>query len=57
MLGGLLIYRVVKVIEKGLLLLGCGENSIRVCPALTVTAAEIDACLTVFEEAVKEVVG
>jgi 4-aminobutyrate aminotransferase len=46
-----------KTFEKGLLLLGCGENSIRFCPALTVTAAEIDECLTIFEEAVKEVVG
>jgi 4-aminobutyrate aminotransferase len=43
--------------EKGLLLLGCGENSIRFCPALNVTSAEIDECLTIFEEAVKEVVG
>jgi 4-aminobutyrate aminotransferase len=46
-----------KTFEKGLLLLGCGENSIRFCPALTVTAAEVDECLTIFEEAVKEVVG
>jgi 4-aminobutyrate aminotransferase len=46
-----------KTFDKGLLLLGCGENSIRFCPALTVTAAEIDECLTIFEEAVKEVVG
>ncbi len=33
--------------QKGLLLLGCGENSIRFCPALTVTADEIDKCLTI----------
>jgi len=46
-----------KTFEKGLLLLGCGENGIRFCPALTVTAAEIDECLTIFEEALKEVVG
>ena len=46
-----------KTFEKGLLLLGCGENSIRFCPALTVNAAEIDECLTIFEEALKEVVG
>ena len=46
-----------KTFEKGLLLLGCGENSIRFCPALNVTAAEIDECLTIFEEALKEVVG
>jgi 4-aminobutyrate aminotransferase len=46
-----------KTFAKGLLLLGCGENSIRFCPALTVTSAEIDECLTIFEEALKEVVG
>jgi 4-aminobutyrate aminotransferase len=46
-----------KAFTKGLLLLGCGENSIRFCPALTVSSAEIDECLTIFEEAIKEVVG
>ncbi|MGD9412324.1 MAG: aminotransferase class III-fold pyridoxal phosphate-dependent enzyme, partial [Desulfobacterales bacterium] len=44
-----------KAFEKGLLILGCGENSIRFCPSLTVSAGEIDLCLTIFEEAVKEV--
>ncbi len=43
--------------EKGLLLLGCGENSIRFCPALTVTAEEVDTCLTIFDEALRDVVG
>lgn len=41
--------------EKGLLLLGCGQNSIRFCPALTVTDEEVDVCLTLFEEAIREV--
>lgn len=40
--------------NKGLLLLGCGENSVRFCPALTVNPDEIDTCLDIFEEAVKE---
>jgi 4-aminobutyrate aminotransferase len=44
-----------KAFEKGLLILGCGENSIRFCPALTVSAKEIDLCLNIFEEAVREV--
>jgi 4-aminobutyrate aminotransferase len=44
-----------KAFEKGLLILGCGENSIRFCPALTVSAKEIDLGLSIFEEAVKEV--
>lgn len=43
-----------KAFQKGLLLLGCGENSIRFCPALTVTADQVDQCLTIFEEAVRE---
>jgi 4-aminobutyrate aminotransferase len=43
--------------EKGLLLLGCGENSIRFSPSLTVTANEVDTCLSIFEESVKEVAG
>ncbi|MCJ7594641.1 MAG: acetyl ornithine aminotransferase family protein [Desulfobacterales bacterium] len=43
--------------EKGLLLLGCGENTIRFCPALTVTEAEVDVCLSIFEECIREVAG
>jgi 4-aminobutyrate aminotransferase len=43
--------------EKGLLLLGCGQNSIRFCPALTVTDEEVDVCLTLFEEAIRKVAG
>jgi len=46
-----------KTFEKGLLLLGCGENSIRFCPSLTVTAKEIDVCLSILEEAFKEIAG
>jgi 4-aminobutyrate aminotransferase len=46
-----------KTFGKGLLLLGCGENSIRFSPSLTVTAKEIDTCLSIFEESVKEVTG
>jgi 4-aminobutyrate aminotransferase len=40
---------------KRLLVLGCGENSIRFSASLTVTAGEVDGCLSTFEEAVKEV--
>ena len=42
--------------EKGLLLLGCGENTIRFCPALTVTSEEIDNCLSIFNDAIKVVI-
>jgi 4-aminobutyrate aminotransferase len=44
-----------KAFEKGLLVLGCGENTIRFCPALIVTEEEVDICLTLFEEALREV--
>jgi 4-aminobutyrate aminotransferase len=44
-----------KSFEKGLLLLGCGENSIRFSPSLSVTSEEVDTCLSIFEESVKEV--
>ncbi|MBN2124054.1 MAG: acetyl ornithine aminotransferase family protein [Deltaproteobacteria bacterium] len=43
--------------RKGLLLLGCGQNTIRFCPALTVDAGEVDECLSIFEEALREVAG
>ena len=46
-----------KAFEKGLLVLGCGENSIRFSPSLTVAAGEVDVCLSIIEEAVKEVAG
>jgi len=46
-----------RAFRKGLLLLGCGENSIRFCPALTVTSEEIDTCLSIFEEVLREVAG
>ena len=44
-----------KAFEKGLLLLGCGENTIRFCPGLTVTPEEIDVCLSIFDEVVHAV--
>ena len=46
-----------KAFQKGLLLLGCGENSIRFCPALTVTAEEINECLSIFDEVVRDAAG
>ena len=46
-----------KAFQKGLLLLGCGENTIRFSPALTVTVEEIDVCLSIFEESLREVAG
>jgi 4-aminobutyrate aminotransferase len=46
-----------RAFEKGLLILGCGQNSIRFCPSLTVSADEIDVCLSIFEECLKEIAG
>ncbi len=46
-----------KAFEKGLLLLGCGDNTIRFCPALMVKKEEVDMCLSIFGEAVREVAG
>lgn len=43
--------------RRGLLLLGCGENSIRFSPALTVDEREVDTCLTILDESVRAVVG
>lgn len=46
-----------KAFRKGLLLLGCGENTIRFCPGLTVTEEEVDVCLSIFDEVVRGVAG
>jgi 4-aminobutyrate aminotransferase len=44
-----------RAFEKGLLLLGCGENTIRFCPPLIVTEEDVDLCLMIFEDALQEV--
>jgi 4-aminobutyrate aminotransferase len=41
-----------KAFERGLLLLGCGESTIRISPPLSITRQEIDEGLEIFEEAV-----
>ena len=38
--------------ERGLLLLGCGETSIRLCPPLIVKQQEADVALDILEECV-----
>jgi 4-aminobutyrate aminotransferase len=40
--------------EKGLLLLGCGENVIRFSPPLIVTRRKVDIALTILEEVLKK---
>jgi 4-aminobutyrate aminotransferase len=39
--------------EKGLLILGCGENVIRLIPPLVITRKEADTALTILEEVLK----
>ena len=41
--------------DKGLLLLGCGENSVRFIPGLTVSKAEIDRAMGIFHETLREI--
>lgn len=39
--------------ERGLLLLGCGETTIRLCPPLIVTQQEVDVALDILEECIE----
>lgn len=41
--------------EKGLLILGCGENTIRLIPPLIITKQEADTALEILEEVLKRV--
>ena len=41
--------------EHGLIMLGCGEHTLRFCPALSITQEELDAALTLFEQTVASV--
>ena len=41
--------------EKGLLILGCGENVIRLIPPLIIKQREVDTALTILEEVFKKV--
>ena len=45
---------IAKSFEKGLLLLGCGANTMRFSPALTVSADEIDVCLSILDDVIRE---
>jgi 4-aminobutyrate aminotransferase len=41
--------------QKGLLLLGCGESTVRFCPPLIVAEPEIDTAVSIFAEALAQV--
>ena len=43
--------------QRGLLVLECGRSSVRMSPALTVSAAEMDTALALFAAAVADVAG
>jgi len=43
--------------EHGVLFLGCGPSTVRICPALVVTKAEADVALDVLEECIAAVGG
>ncbi len=43
--------------EKGLLILGCGQNVIRFMPPLVIKRPEVDRALAIFEEVLAEVEG
>jgi 4-aminobutyrate aminotransferase len=38
--------------ERGLLILGCGETSVRLCPPLIVKQQEVDIALDILEECI-----
>jgi 4-aminobutyrate aminotransferase len=44
----------LKAFDKGLLILGCGPNSIRLCPPLVIDQEQADFALTVLEEILGE---
>jgi 4-aminobutyrate aminotransferase len=44
-----------KCFEKGLLLLGCGESAVRLCPPLIVSRDDADACVRIMVEALEEI--
>jgi 4-aminobutyrate aminotransferase len=44
-----------KAFERGLLLLGCGSNSIRLAPPLIITKADANRALAIIEEVLEEI--
>src|ERR1700747_3058797 len=46
---------VEQAFERGVLFLGCGPSTIRICPALIVSKAEADVAVDVLEECIRQV--
>jgi len=56
--GGVERDRIVELaFEHGILLLGCGPNSIRICPPLVVSKEQADIAMDVLEECINTVAG
>ena len=43
--------------ERGLLIISCGENTVRICPPLVITEAEVAQGLSIFREAMEAAYG
>ncbi len=43
--------------RRGLLILTCGASTVRFCPPLVITEAQIDKALTIFEEALQALIS
>ena len=46
---------VIACFERGLIMLGCGEKTLRFCPALCITQQELETGLKLLDEAVAAV--
>jgi 4-aminobutyrate aminotransferase len=43
--------------HKGLLLLGCGANTVRFCPPLVINEHDVDSAVAIVDEVLAEVTG
>lgn len=48
---------VAEAFHRGLLLLGCGESTVRFCPPLVVDSRQVDACVRLFVESLDAAVA
>ncbi len=46
---------VLACFERGLIMLGCGEKTLRFCPALCITQQELETGLKLLDEAIASV--
>jgi 4-aminobutyrate aminotransferase len=43
-----------KCYEKGLLILGCGENTVRFCPPLVLDADQVETAVSIIDQVLQE---